>query len=249
MAQALLERTPSDSDGGPAGPPPASGRGPRRRAVRLAVAALGLALLVPAARGGLDLLPGLDLANPLAPQVVDHSGPALLTAMADLGEYHAARATFQSVVDLERDTPWVPSVVSGERTTYLATGSVDGVVDLRGLGEGAVEVSPDGTAVTVTLPPPRLADPVLDTEASRVVARDRGVLDRLGGVFVDSPTSERDLALAAEARLAEAAAASDLLDRTEEGTRATLTGLARSLGFDEVTVVFDEAAPGPAARL
>ena len=212
---------------------------PRRRPlVRLAVAAVALAVAVPVA-GGLDLLPSLG--NPLAPQVVDSSGPALMTALADLGEYHGAQATFQSVIDLERDTPYVPSVISGERTTYLAVGSVDGIVDFRGLGEGAVTVAPDGKSVTISLPAPRLGDAVVDPEQSRVVARDRGVLDRIGGAFVDSPTTERDVAVAAQDRLEAAAAGSDLLRRTEDNTRRTLTGLARALGFTEVTVEFDAA--------
>ena len=241
MSQALLDRRataaawPSAEVAGPAG----RGRRPSRRVLRVGAALLGLALLVPLADRGLDLLPGVG--NPLEPRVVDHSGPALMTALTDLGDYHAAQATFQSVVDLERDTPYVPSVISGERTTYLATGTVDGIVDFRGLGEGAVRVSPDGQAVTISLPAPRLGEAVVDTEASRVVARDRGVLDRIGGAFVDSPTSERDVVLAAEARLEAAAAESDLLRRAEESTRATLTGLARSMGFADVTVTFDAA--------
>ncbi len=238
MSQALLERPSVSSDGSAT----VTGSGARRRrvrrrALRLGAAALGLALLVPVADRALDLLPGFE--KPVAPQVVDHSGPALMTALSDLGEYHAAQATFQSVVDLERDTPYVPSVISGERTTYLATGSVDGIVDFRGLGEGAVRVSPDGRSATITLPPPRLGEAVLDPEASRVVARDRGVLDRIGGAFTDSPTTERDVMVAAEGKLEAAAAESDLLRRSEENTRQVLTGLARSLGFADVTVTFD----------
>jgi hypothetical protein len=242
VPQALLERPTTAATSGPGDtfePVRPSGRG-RRRALALGAAVLGLALLAPVADRGLDLLPGSGL-DPLAPEVVDHSGPALMVALADMGEYHAAKATFQSVVDLERDTPWVPSVISGERTTYLATGSVDGIVDLPGLETGGVTVSPDGKAVTISLPPARLGEVAIDVEGSRVLTRDRGMVDRVGSVFADSPTTERDVMLAAEDKLEAAAAESDLLRRAEENTRQMLTGLARSMGFDQVTVTFDAA--------
>lgn len=220
-------------------------RGPRpRRAARRTAAALavvaGLLLAVPLVSRGLDLLP--DLSNPLAPRTVDSSGPALLVALEDLGEYHAARASFSELIDLERDTPYVPSLVSGERTTYLAVGHVDGIVDLSGIGPGSVRVSDDGRAVSISLPAARLGDAVVDPEQSRVVSRDRGLLDRLGGVFEDSPTSEQEVMTTAAARLEAAAAQSDLLERAEADTRRTLTELARGLGYTDVTVTFDQGA-------
>ncbi len=46
----------------------------------------------------------------------------------------------------------------------------------------------------------------------------------------------------AEDRLTAAAAESDLRERAETNTRAMLTGLAESLGVDEVEVRFDATA-------
>jgi hypothetical protein len=207
-------------------------------AVRLGGAALIAVLALVAADRALDLLPSLD--NPLREQVVDRSRPALMLALSDLDDYHAAQGTYQVVVDLERDVPYVPSIVKGERTTYLAAGTVDGVVDFSALGAGAVQIQ--GEAVTITLPAPRLGEAAVDLENSRVVSRDRGVLDRISGALSDSPTSERDVALLAEDKLQDAAASSDLLRRTQDNTRDMLTGLARSFGYSDVTVLFDAAA-------
>lgn len=186
----------------------------------------------------LDLLPGWG--NPLQERVVDHQRPALLLALSDLREYHAAEGTFQVVVDLEKDTPYVPGFVKGERTTYLAVGTVAGVVDFRGLGQDAVATRAEG--VVITLPAPTLDDADIDLARSRVVARDRGLVDRISGALSDSPTSEQEVALLAERKLELAAAESDLLRRAEESTRTTLTGLARSFGYSDVTVRFDAAA-------
>lgn len=214
---------------------PAHRRSPLLLSLVAVLAVLGLAVT---AAGRLpDLLPDL----PFGSEEVDRSTPALMTALEDLEEYHAATGTFQVVVDLERDQKWVPSFLKGERTTFLATGSVDGVVDLTGLDERAVTTSPDGRSVTFSLPPARLDDADVDLANSRVLDRDRGALDRIGGLFSDNPTSEREVAARAEDKLDAAAAESDLRGQAERNTRTLLTNLARSLGYEQVVVRFDAA--------
>lgn len=231
MSSPLRSRLPIDA-----------GREPARRPSRLlgpAAVVAGLVLAVVVADRALEGLPDL----PFGAEETDRSTPALLTALEDLEEYHAATGTYQVVVDLERGNSWVPSFLKGERTTFLATGSVDGVVDLTGLDARAVTLSPDGRTATFSLPPARLDDADVDLENSRVLDRDRGVVDRVGGLFSDSPTGEAEVAALAEDKLDAAAAESDLRRRTEENTRTMLTSLARSLGVEQVVVEFDAADP------
>jgi hypothetical protein len=233
MSNALLDRPARAAAGSPV-----TGRPPRRRSrsgLKVAGVAVLAMLAVAGADRAMDLLPSLE--NPLQERVIDTQRPALMTALSNLSDYHASQGAFQVVVDLERDTPYVPGFVKGERTTYLASGTVDGVVDFRGLGDGAVQV--EGQSVVITLPPPRLDEPAVDVDSSRVVARDRGLVDRVSGALSDSPTSERDVALLAERKLADAAAQSDVLARAQDNTRTLLTGLARSFGYTDVTVRFD----------
>jgi hypothetical protein len=199
------------------------------------VAAVALA----AGRFG-DLLPSLS--NPFGVEEVDRSQPPLLESLVDLARYEAASANFQVIVDVERDTRFVPSVIKGERTVFVASGDVGATVDFSALDERAVTVSDDRRSATVVLPAPELADPRVDPLRSRVVSRERGLLDRIGGVFADTPTSERTLLLVAEAKMRAAAAESDLLDRAEGNTRTMVETLLRSLGFTTVTVTF---APRP----
>jgi hypothetical protein len=210
--------------------------GPRHRRSRLLVPALLLLAVALLATWGLrGLWPGL----PFGSQQVDRSTPPLLTSLADLEEYHAATGSFQVVVDLEKDVRWVPSLLSGERTTFLATGSVDAVVDFTGLDSTAVTVDEQRRSVVFSLPAARLDQADVDLANSRVLSRDRGVLNRVGGMFSDNPTSERQVAALAEVELDAAAASSDLRERAEDNTREMLTGLARSLGYTEVEVRFD----------
>lgn len=212
----------------------------RRRGLRLAAVAAGLAVAVVV---GDRVVEGLtDRLDPTQPTVVDTSTPPLLVALSDLHEYHAATGTFQVVVDRERDVRYVPAAVAGERTTLLATGSVDASVDFSDVGADRVQVSPDRRSVTIDLPAPTLGAAHVDPAASRVLDRDRGLLDRVGDAVGDSTTDDGPLYVLAEQRIGEAALASDLLDRGEQSTRDMLTSLARSLGFEQVTVTFEGRA-------
>ena len=211
---------------------------PRRRLPKgLVAAGVGLAVAIPVGNALGNWITGMG--DPLEPTVIDRSTPALLLALDDLHEYHAATADLQVLVDMEIDTPWVPSAISGERVHFLATGTADAFVDFEGLEDGAVTLSPDGESATIVLPAPQLSEVRLDAENSRVVDRDRGLVERIGDVFQENPTDDSGLYALAERRLGDAAADSDVLERAEENTRDMLTTLAQSLGVDEVTVEFE----------
>jgi uncharacterized protein DUF4230 len=212
---------------------------PRRRPAPRALLAVAaaLVLVLPLAARTLDILP--NWGNPFSSKVVDHSPAPLVLALRDLAEYHAATGTFQALVDVEHDTTNLPSLISGERVTFLAVGGVDAVVDFSAIGQDRVQASADRRSVTISLPAPRLAEATIDHDASRVLDRDRGLLQRIGAVFEENPTSERELYQLAEAKLNAAASRTDLVQRAEQNTRTMLTGLAQSLGYDQVTVTFD----------
>ena len=175
--------------------------------------------------------------NPFQESTVDRSRPALLKAVTDLAELHAAQGQYQVLVDLEKDTKYVPSFLKGERVVYSATGRVDALVDLGTLGPDAV-VS-DGTAVRITLPAVRLGTADLDLTQSRVVARDRGLLDRIGGAAGDELNPDHSLFVSAEGKVTDAARDDQTLrQRAETNVRSTITALAQSLGFTTVTIDF-----------
>jgi hypothetical protein len=204
------------------------------RPLLLVAAVIALLIALPA------LIPAL---NPFKEETVDRSGPVLLKSLQDLNDYRAASANLQVVVDVEQDTDLVPSWIKGERTLFVAAGSVDAAVDFRALGKsrGALQVNDDRSAVAVTLPPAHLTDARLDQERSRIYDRDRGVLDRVGDALSDDGgADQQQLYVLAERKLAEAAAADpQILQRAEENTRSMLEGMMRGLGFERVTVRFE----------
>jgi hypothetical protein len=202
-------------------------------------------LLVVAVAALLVLLPALIPAlNPFKEETVDRSGPVLLKSLENLSEYRAASANMQVVVDVEQDTDLVPSFIKGERTLFVAAGSVDAAVDFGELGRSpdAVRVSDDRKEVAITLPAPQLTEARIDAERSRVFDRDRGALDRIEEAFSDDGgADQQDLYVLAEEKLAEAAASDPSLLRTaERNTRAMLEGMMRGLGFEKVTVRFEQ---------
>jgi hypothetical protein len=204
-----------------------------------ALAVLALLAVVSGKFG--DLVPSLH--NPFGTKTVDRSQPALLKSLEDLSRYQAASANFQVIVDSEKDAKFTPSVIRGERTVFVAAGSVDASVDFSALDERSIQMSDDRRSVTISLPAPTVSPPHIDPKQSQVVSRQRGLLDRLGSVFSDTPTSDRPLLVAAENKMQAAANASDLRTRAEQNTRHMLEGMLRSLGFTSVTVSF---APNPA---
>ena len=177
--------------------------------------------------------------NPFTSETEVHDHAAVLDSLEEIAELRAATGEFQVVVEIEDKTRFVPGFLKGERTTFLAQGAVDALVDLGELDDDSVIVAEDGS-VTVILPPAQLADPVIDHEASGVLDRDRGVLDRVGGVFSDAPTSDKGLYQEAERRLAEAAADSDLRATGEAKAAATVEELLREAGIEDVRVIVAE---------
>jgi hypothetical protein len=209
---------------------------PRARGLR------GL-LLVVAGIAGLWLLLGalIPSLNPFKTETKDRSQPVLLKSIENLSEYRAATANLQVIVDVEQDTNLVPSFIKGERTLFVAAGTVDAAVDFSRLSKDpeAVRVSRDRKAVTLTLPSPHLTEPRIDPDRSRVYDRDRGILDRVDDALSDRPGDEQPLYQLAERKLSEAAASdAALVETAKRNTRAMLEGMMRGLGFDRVVVNF-----------
>ncbi|MFF4362680.1 DUF4230 domain-containing protein [Streptomyces sp. NPDC001604] len=201
-----------------------------------AVSAVVLVLVVFFAGIRLSVLPGLkDL---FGTETHDRSGPALLQSIQDMSRYDAASGNFQVVVDLEKDTKYLPDAIRGSRTLYIGAGTVDAYVDLGKVGKNDVTVNGDRTSATLRLPHAALGKPALDPDRSYAVSKQRGLLDRLGDLFSDNPNSEQAVQKLAVKHIGDAAKDSGLTRRAETNTTAMLDGLLRSLGFKEVHVSY-----------
>ncbi|MFC6088443.1 DUF4230 domain-containing protein [Saccharothrix lopnurensis] len=168
---------------------------------------------------------------------IDRSQPALLQSLRDLSQYHAAAGDFQVVLDIENDVRFVPSALAGQRTLFVAAGTVNAYVDFGGLAEESFTVSPEAKTVELALPPAVLDKPNLVQERCYVFAQERGLLDRLSSLV--ETQDQQPFYVAAEQKISDAARDSGLAGRAEENTRKMLTGMFGALGYQ---VTFTAAA-------
>jgi Protein of unknown function (DUF4230) len=175
---------------------------------------------------------GVGLANRLnlfGIRTVVQGPPPLLLSIKAISRYHAAVGNFQVVVDVEQDVKHVPAVIAGERTLFVAAGTVDAYVDLSGLDGNALSVSPDRRTARLVLPPAQLDEPNLDPARSYVFDQRRGLFNRLASVV--SVPDQHEFYGIAEQRILEAAKASSLATQAEDNTKAMLIRLFASLGL------------------
>ena len=208
-----------------------------RSGLKLGIAALIVVAGFPLAANIAGLIGGLR--NPFASERTERVDPAVLTALQELDELHAASAELQVVVEVDDDTRFLPDAVSGRNTTFLAAGSVDAVVEL---GDATITEQADGS-VTVVLPRPVLDDPTVDHENSRILDRDRGLFDRVADAVGEGPDEADVYRLAADS-LEDAAAETDLLEQAEESATRTVEELLADAGVEDVKVEFAAPAAG-----
>ncbi len=200
-------------------------------------AAVAVVLLVLSA---VRLLP--QLRNPFGETTTVRSGPVLLKSITQLSRYEAASGSFQVVVNLTKHASFMPSFIEGSQTLFIGQGTDIAFVDFSQLKGRAIQVSPDRTAVTVTLPPARLEPAVLDVRQSYVYAQQQGLLDRIGNFFAGNPNSQQQVYVLAQQKIGAAAQHSQLMAEARKNTISMLTSMLHSLGFHQVTVNFGPVA-------
>ena len=197
-----------------------------RIAIRTASLVIAGTLLFVAGLSG----PGLfGIENPFQSQTKDRSQPALLKSIQDISRFHAAVGNFEVVLDRERDVNWVPSFIAGERSLFVAAGTVDAYVDFSGLADGDLTLSEDGGSVQIRLPEAQLDKPNLDQDRTYLFSQERGVIDRVSDAL--TTRDQQELYQLAERKMVSAAEKSELAQRAEENTRAMLIGMFKSLGI------------------
>jgi hypothetical protein len=241
-AHEVVVRVVGDGGGNGGGSSP-----PRRRwslrgiGVFAGLGALAVAVVVLA-----NAIGGLFNVHLFGTNEIDRSAPVVLKQLRDVSTYTAATGEFEATVDIERDVNWLPSFVAGERAIFIGVGTVDAQVDFGALTKDAIVMGEDGS-VTVTLPQPTLGKAHVDPARSHVANRDRGLINRIEGMFKDNPTSEQELYVKAQRRMAQAARGSEMRARAERNTETMLKGLLGKVGFEQVDVVWTGPAHDPAS--
>jgi hypothetical protein len=184
------------------------------------------------------LLP--QLRNPFGETTTDRSQPVVLKSISQLSRYEAASGSFEVVVDLKSHSI-LPSFIEGSDTLFVGQGTDIAYVDFSQLKGQAISVSADRTAVTVALPRAQLEPAVLNVHQSYVYAQQQGLANRIGNFFSGNPNNQQKVYEAAQTKIQNAAKSSQLLSEAQKNTQSMLTGMLKSLGFQQVTVRFGGA--------
>ena len=178
----------------------------------------------------------LGIQNPFQSRTIDRSQPALLKSIQDISQFHAAVGNFEVVLDHERDVPWVPSFIAGERSLFVAAGTVNAYVDFSDLAEEDLRLSQNGKSVEIRLPEAQLDKPNLDQGRTYLFSQERGLINRVGDAL--STPDQQKLYQLAEQKMMSAAQESELMQQAEVNTRAMLNGMFRAVN---IKVTFTEA--------
>jgi hypothetical protein len=183
-----------------------------------------------------DLWPSFP--NPFKEKTTDRSQPVLLKSIQDLSRFVAASGNFEVVIDVQNNRQYIPDIIFNERTLFVAAGTVDAYVDFKTLTEGALVVDEANRKVEVKLPAPQLEKPAIDNNRSYVFAQQRGLANRIRDFVSGDANKQQQLYQLAEAKIGEAARASELPRRAQENTEKMLRGMLAALGYTTVTVTF-----------
>jgi Protein of unknown function (DUF4230) len=208
---------------------------------KLIALAAGIAVLIAAVivASAVHLIP--QLRNPFAETTTDRSGPALLKSITALSRYEAASGSFQVVVDLSKQTSFIPSFIEGSDTLFIGEGTEIAYINFGQLDGKAIQVSANRTAVRVDLPRAQLESAVLNVDQSYVYAEQQGLVNRIASFFSGNPNSQQQVYIIAEHKIEAAAKRSPLLAEAQRNTTGMLEGMLHSLGFQQVTVRFATA--------
>jgi hypothetical protein len=158
----------------------------------------------------------------------DVSSPSVVERIRQLSRLETVVYSLDKIVEGNRDNPYVPSFLVGDKILLVAHGEVIAGIDFSQLKPSDIHVN--GDAVEVRLPPPQILTTRIDNGRTRVFSRTTGLF-----VLAD-PNLESQTRAAAEQQIGQAALDDGILDKARQNARASVTALLYSLGFHKVDV-------------
>jgi hypothetical protein len=159
----------------------------------------------------------------------DHFGlsqPTVVDRIQRLQRLETVVYTMDKIVTGERENPFLPNFLAGDRILLLVHGEAVAGIDFSSLKSG--DVSIQGKNIRLRLPQPQLFSTRLDSDKTRVYSRQTGLL-----VPVD-PDLESRVRQEAEHQLQEAALQDGILRTAQQNARSTIMSLLTGLGFEKV---------------
>ena len=159
---------------------------------------------------------------------INVSQPTVVRQIQQLQRLETVTYTMDKIISGERDNPYLPKFLAGDRLLLVVHGQVIGGVDLAKVQPSDVVVH--GETITFHLPQAEVFSTVIDNAKTRVYSRDTGLFTS------PDPNLESDVRQEAERQLQLAALQDGILKSADQNARNTLTSMLKGFGFSQVEI-------------
>ena len=154
--------------------------------------------------------------------------PTVVHQIQQLQKLESVSYTMDKIIGGERDNPYLPKFLAGDRILLVVHGEVVAGVNLANIKPA--DVSVQGHNISLRLPPAEVFSTRIDNAKSRVYSRDTGLFSS------PDPNLESEVRQEAEHQLQQAAMVDGILKSADQNARNTVTGMLTGLGFTQVTL-------------
>jgi hypothetical protein len=160
--------------------------------------------------------------------VINVNQPTVVRQIQQLQRLETVDYTMDKIISGERDNPYLPQFLAGDRLLLVVHGDVIGGVDLGKVQPG--DVSVHGRTISLRIPPAEVFSTRIDNAKTRVYSRDTGLFSS------PDPNLESEVREEAERQLQQAALQDGVLKTAEQNAHNTLTSMLQGLGFNQVEI-------------
>ncbi|HEY0701944.1 MAG TPA: DUF4230 domain-containing protein [Candidatus Acidoferrales bacterium] len=194
---------------------------------------LGILLTIAVIGGAVWLTTGVGLLHLLGlfrsgQTTINVSQPTVVRQIQQLQRLETVTYTMDKIISGERDNPYLPKFLAGDRLLLVVHGEVVAGVDLAKVQPADVVVH--NGSITFHVPQSEIFSTRIDNGKTRVYSRDTGLFTS------PDPNLESEVREEAERQLQEAATQDGILKSADQNARSTLTSMLKGFGFTQVEI-------------
>jgi hypothetical protein len=194
---------------------------------------LGIVLTIAAIGGAVWLSTGVGLWHLLGlfrsgQTSINVSQPTVVRQIQQLQRLETVTYTMDKIISGERDNPYLPKFLAGDRLLLVVHGQVIAGVDLAKVQPADVIVH--GQSIVFHVPQAEIFSTLIDNSRTRVYSRDTGLFTS------PDPNLESEVRAEAERQLQQAALQDGILKTADENARSTLASMLKGFGFSQVEI-------------
>ena len=161
--------------------------------------------------------------------VINVNQPTVVRQIQQLQRLETVDYTMDKIISGERDNPYLPKFLVGDRLLLVVHGEVVAGVDLGKVQPG--DVSVNARSISLRLPAAEVFSTRIDNAKTRVYSRDTGLFS------TPDPNLESEVRQEAERQLQQAALLDGILKTAQQNAHNTLGSMLKGFGFDQVQIL------------